>query len=90
MEGLGVGLEGEFGFPVVTAFVVCEGWRLRIELEVEIGCSAVGVRVEFRVCGEVGVRVCCEVCVLRGALFNVGVEVCEEVVEEVVEYAMGR
>ena len=59
---------------------VCEGCGLRIELEVEIGCSAVDV-CEVSLWGGVGVRgnvcVCCEVWVLRGALFSVGVEVSE-------------
>ena len=49
VDGLAVGLKVEFGFPVVTACVVCvcvcEGCVLRIELEAEIGCSAAGALV---------------------------------------------
>ena len=38
---------------------VCEGSVLRIALEVEIGCSFVGVRVECRYVGKLEcVRVC--------------------------------
>ena len=39
---------------------VCEGWGLRIELEVEIGCSAAGTLVGCRCEGELG---CVGVCV---------------------------
>ena len=44
MECLGVGLGVEFGFPIVTACVVCvcEWYGLRIELGVEIRCSVAG------------------------------------------------
>ena len=54
MEGLGVWLEVEFGSPVVTACVecVCEWSGLRIELEVEIGCSVVGAPVGDGVWGS--------------------------------------
>ena len=47
VEGLRVGLEVEFGFPMVTAFVVCvcEWCVLRIELEVEIVCYIAGALV---------------------------------------------
>ena len=54
--GLGVGLEVEFDFPVVTACVVCvcEGCMLRIELEVEIGCIALGELVGCLCVWELG------------------------------------
>ena len=51
---LGVGLEVEFGFHMVTAYVkcVCEWCGLRIELEVEVGCSVVGALLGGRFVGE--------------------------------------
>ena len=54
VERLGVGLEVEFGFPMVTACVVCvcEWCRLRIELGVEIGCSIAGALMGGRCVGE--------------------------------------
>ena len=58
MEGLGVGLEVEFGFPMETACVVgvcvCEWCELQIELGVEIGCSVAGALVGGRCVGELG------------------------------------
>ena len=54
VEGLGVGLEVEFGFPVVTECVVCvcEWFGLRVELGVEIGCSVTGALVWVGVWGS--------------------------------------
>ena len=72
VEGLSVGLEVEFGFPVVTTCVVCAyevmgGWLL---------CSrcTCGVFIYGGVGVREGVRVCYGLC---GALFSVGVEVSE-------------
>ena len=50
----------ESGFSVVTACVVCvcEGWGLRVKLE--IGCSTVGALVECRGVVKLG---CMRVCV---------------------------
>ena len=63
LEGLGVRLEVEFGFPIVTACVVCtcEWYGLRIELGMEIVCSVAGALVGGRCVGEL---VCVRVCVL--------------------------
>ena len=56
VEGLGFWLEVEFGFPMVTAFVVCvcKWCGLRIELGVEIGCSVAGALVGGWCVGELG------------------------------------
>ena len=56
VKGLGVGLEVEFGFPILTACVVCvyEWCWLRIELGVEIGCSLAGALLGGRCVGELG------------------------------------
>ena len=56
VEGLGVWLEVEFGFPMVTACVVfvCEWCGLRIELGVEIGCSIARALVGSRCVGKLG------------------------------------
>ena len=51
VERLGVGLE--VCFLLVTACAVC-GCGLRIQLEVEIGCSTVGSLVGCRSVGELG------------------------------------
>ena len=61
---------------------VCEGWGLRIELEVEIGCSAVGVLVGRQDARELKCMCVCMcafavVRAIRGALFSVSVEVCD-------------
>ena len=55
-KGLGVGLEVEFGLPMVTACVVCvcKWCRLRIELGVEIGWSIAGALVGGQCVGELG------------------------------------
>ena len=84
-EGLGVRLEVESDFPMEFACVVgvCER-NLRIELEVEIGFSMVGVcdtMCEVSVYGEIevrkGVHVWCVVWVIHSALLSVAVEMCE-------------
>ena len=46
VEGLEVRLEVEFGFPMVTACVVCV-FLLVVELGVEIGCSIAGALVSW-------------------------------------------
>ena len=54
VEGLGVGLEVEVGFPVVTECVVCVGelFGLRVESGVEIGCFVTGALVWVGVLGS--------------------------------------
>ena len=75
VKGLGVGLEVKFGFPMLTACVVCVLW---VKDRVGSGDWLLRSRCTFGGVGlREGVRVCRVVWVLRGALFNVGVEVCE-------------
>ena len=64
VKGLGVGLEVEFGFPILTACVVClcEWYGLRLDLGVENG-ELVCVFAEWSGC-SVGL---CLVLVLRCA-----------------------